>query len=63
MSRERAAPPGSFFFHTPHAKRAHPEEDPSSIASPEEVAEVAVFLASDEGRVFSGAALDVVQPK
>jgi NAD(P)-dependent dehydrogenase (short-subunit alcohol dehydrogenase family) len=42
--------------------RNYPNEDPATIASPEEVAELAVFLASDEGHVFSGAALEVLEP-
>lgn len=36
-----------------------PDEDPESIMQPEEVAKVALFLASEQGSGMSGAALDV----
>ena len=39
-----------------------PDEDPATIAQAEDLADLAVFLASDQGHIFSGAALDVVQP-
>ena len=42
--------------------RNFPDEDPATIAQPEDLADLAVFLASEEGHIFSGAALDVAQP-
>lgn len=42
--------------------RNFPDEDPATIAQPDDLADLAVFLASEEGQIFSGAALDVVQP-
>ena len=42
--------------------RNFPDEDPATITQPDDLADLAVFLASEEGHIFSGAALDVAQP-
>lgn len=44
---------------TPLRARNYPGEDPSTITSPEEVAQVILFLCSDESEGINGAAIDV----
>lgn len=44
---------------TPLRAKNYPNEDPSTITQPEEVARVILFLCSDESSAISGAAIDV----
>lgn len=44
---------------TPLRARNYPNEDPSTITQPEEVAQVILFLCSDESSAINGAAIDV----
>ena len=44
---------------TPLRAKNYPNEDPSTITQPEEVAQVILFLCSDESEGISGAAIDV----
>jgi 3-oxoacyl-[acyl-carrier protein] reductase len=44
---------------TPLRAKNYPNEDPSTITSPEEVAQVILFLCSDESEGINGAAIDV----
>jgi len=44
---------------TPLRARNYPDEDPATITSPEEVARVILYLASDDSAAINGAAIDV----
>ncbi len=44
---------------TPLRARNYPNEDPSTITQPEEVAQVILFLSCDDSAAINGAALDV----